>query len=202
MGDIMEVKIPFTDNSAHCETDFCTLRRLKETIDFIEPKDMKGFILDVGEPNFVAEKISQHFHRAITPTQGGDFNNCIVPARRIHQHHFFNTVLCLEVIEHVMNPLNVVCDLRELMYKGGVLYLSTPVRNPLAFWFNRSCHFTEYDVDKMCTMLEYAGFEVCKVHTFRSIPIWEGYKSAFPGLFRTTLRIFSQRTMLIRCVKK
>ena len=200
MGDIMEVKIPFLDNSAHCETDFCTLRRLEETIDFIEPRDMKGFILDVGEPNFVGRKLSEHFRMvAVRNTSAPDFNVRLGIPR---PPYCYRTVLCLEVVEHVMNPLQLVKQLAARLASHGALYLSTPVRNPTGTWFNRSYHFTEYDVDKVCTMLDYAGFEVCKVHTFRSIPIWEGYKSAFPGLFRTTLRIFSQRTMLIRCVKK
>jgi hypothetical protein len=191
-------KIPFTDNSAHIKDDYCTKRRLQETINFLNPADFRGMRwLDVGAKNWVAEKVAEYLEEVPTHTDSdNDFNFTLTAP-----HKFYDVVTCFEVFEHIMNPLNFSINIGKLMVKGGVLYLSTPVHNPFGFYFNNTRHFSEYKISSVKTCLEYAGFEVIALTTFKSVPFWGGMRRG-GGLFRTFVRVRSQETMLIRAVKK
>lgn len=186
--------IPYTDNSAHVTDDFCTERRVEETVEFIGR--LEGEVWDIGEPNYVVDRIAKvNLSAVLGSIHGFDFNRGTFPVWRV------DAVLCLEVFEHVMNPLWLADGMNCMLRDGGVLYLSTPVRNPVGFMFNTTNHFNEYTVEAVCTCLTYAGFAVERVHTFRSIPFWKGMVKG-GGVFRTFLRVISQRTMLIKAVKK
>ena len=188
--------IPYTDDSAHVEDDFCTERRLRETIAFIRRGDIRGMVLDVGLPNYVGREIKKHFNVAIFNTGYGiDFNRWWPDGTSK-----WNTVLCLEVFEHLMNPALFLERLSLQMEPGGILYLSTPVHNRFGFMFNETCHFAEYRVEAVKTCLEYAGFRVTDTHLFKSIPFWQGMKHG-GGLFRTALRVSSQYTQIHRAIK-
>lgn len=190
--------IPFTDNSAHVTDDFCTERRLDETLAFLQGRDFLGAWLDVGPTNHVADTVSTCWGKRYMSTSGDlNFENwdvyptCLDP---------FSVVTCFEVIEHVMNPLSFLLLLRDELTSGGVLYLSTPVHNRFGFYFNETNHFTEYKESSLRTLVEYAGFRITDYHQFRSIPFWQGMKRG-GGLFRTALRVSSQRTQILRAVK-
>jgi hypothetical protein len=189
--------IPYTDNSAHVEDDFCTERRLKETLAFIRPEDMRGRVLDIGEPNYALQRIEHAFPAARCSSGYGfdlnrrGFNDGAVGVR---------AVVCFEVFEHVMNPLFLLDNIAMVLNRGGVLYLSTPVHNRFGFMFNETCHFAEYKVEAVKTCLEYSGFKVTDTHLFKSIPFWRGMKHG-GGLFRTALRVGSQYTQIHRAVK-
>jgi len=163
--------IPFTDNSAHVTDDFCTERRLAETLKFIRRTHKSGYYaLDIGEPNYVSSMIQATFMFDIEHTVGD-----------LHGQHWwatsgeleFQTVFCFEVIEHVMNPLQLLYKVNMLLTSGGVLYLSTPVHNRFGFYFNETNHFTEYKESSLRTLVEYAGFRITDYHQFKSIPFWQ-----------------------------
>lgn len=186
--------IPFTDNSAHVTDDFCTERRLEETLKFTQGRDFMGKWLDIGECNYVADGISCNVAAIPEPTQG-DLNGW-----KWEPNRTFDVVTCFEVIEHIMNPLLLLHAIHAHLKVGGVLYLSTPVHNPYGFYFNETNHFTEYKESSLRTLVEYAGFRITDYHQFRSIPFWQGMKQG-GGLFRTALRVSSQRTQILRAVK-
>lgn len=193
--------IPYTDDSAHVEDDYCTARRLEETIRFIREEDLQAGVLDVSDENYVARKIAERFAVKIWHTTNGkDIDFAYRIDAEAGSPLLFGCALCLEVFEHSTAPVYMMRNIRWQLHRGGVLYLSTPVRNPYGFMFNTTAHFNEYTVDAVKTCLEYAGFKVTDVHTFRSIPFWQGMIRG-GGLFRTFLRVRSQRTMLIRAVR-
>lgn len=183
--------IPYTDNSAHVKDDYCTERRLEYTKGFLSLDDIRERVLDVGERNYVG-KILAPFADNTVPS---DFNYGISAPHKVYQ-----TVFCFEVIEHVMSPLQLLCQIRNLLGPEGILYLSTPVRNKYGFMFNETCHFTEYSINSIKTVVEYAGFKITQHETFRSIPFWKGMIKG-GGFFRTFLRVSSQRTQILRAVK-
>jgi SAM-dependent methyltransferase len=189
--------IPWKDNSAHVSNDFCTQRRLEETIKFIDAQDMAGRVLDIGEDNWVKYKIGKHFCKDIE-SYGGDWdlNRGMAGGRA----GLYDTILCLEVLEHLVNPGLLVESMFTALKPGGILYLSTPVHNPLGFFFNRTCHFAEYKEESISELFHYVGFDILDHKTFRSIPPVKGYIQA-KGLVRTSLRIWSQRTQLWRVRK-
>jgi hypothetical protein len=187
--------IPWKDNSAHVNDDFCTQRRLQETIKFIDVQDMAGRVLDIGEDNWVKYKIGKHFGIEIQSFGGDwDLNNGIYGVKA------WNTILCLEVLEHIMNPATLVDTMWTALKPRGILYLSTPVHNPFGFFFNRSCHFAEYKEESILELFNYVGFDILDHKSFRSIPAVRGYLQG-RGVFRTTARVWSQRTQLWRCRK-
>lgn len=190
-------QIPWTDNSVHITDDFCTERRIQETIKFIWPIDTVGRVIDISEPNYVGHQLEEYFgikldHPTITPTT--DFNWGILASSQK-----YDTVFCFEVLEHIMNPAMFVGAILKMLKPRGVLYLSTPVHNPCGFFFNRTCHFAEYKPESVAVLLGYTGFYVTEYHTFRSIPYWQGLRHG-AGLFRGSLRMMTQRTQLLRAV--
>lgn len=152
--------IPFKTNTV---MDYCTEIRLGETLDFVD-FPLSGVVGDMGEPNEIAAWVAEAYD-SINHT---DFNKEIKPAQK------YDTVFCFEVIEHLLNPLFFMEQIRKkCLNKGGVVYLSTPVANRFGFMFNESEHFSEYRIDKLKVLFEYAGFKVEKEHQFRAIPFWK-----------------------------
>lgn len=47
--------------------------------------------------------------------------------------HYFDLITCLEVLEHVKNPQELISDMTEMLKPGGLLFLSTLNRNPISF---------------------------------------------------------------------
>jgi SAM-dependent methyltransferase len=190
--------IPFTDNSAHITDDFCTERRIHETIEFIRRTHGKGWnALDIGESNHMAMMIQAVFAFDIDHT-AGDLNGD--NWKSVGDEFPYDMAFCFEVFEHVMNPLHLLECIRWMLKDGGVLYLSTPLHNRFGFYFNETCHFAEYKESSLRTVVEYAGFKITDYHQFKSIPFWQGMKQG-GGLFRTALRVSSQRTQILRAVK-
>lgn len=191
------MNIPYADHDyEHDARDFCTQRRLEYTLKFIDPMDLCGKkVLDIGPPNYVGGEIEKRFGVILDNTECN--LNWWINSPRIG----YNTVLCLEVVEHLMNALVLAVEVRGNLDTGGILYLSTPVRNKYGFMFNETQHFTEYSEAAIRTLLDYAGFDILKHETFRSIPFWRGMKEG-GGIFRTALRVSSQRTQLVKARKR
>ena len=188
--------IPFTDNGAHVKDDYCTERRLWETVAFLRIHGVGEKILDIGESNFVGENIQADLNVRFQQTdKNADLNWGFTL-----DPHGFDTVTCFEVIEHLMNPLFLVKAIWLSLKPSGVLYLSTPLHNPHGFFFNTTAHFAEYKEESLVTLLEYGGFAVTHTHRFKSIPFWQGMRKGV-GLFRTFLRVSSQESIIIRAVK-
>lgn len=79
----------------------------------------------------------------------------------------FDLVLCLELLEHCFDDRKVLLKIYNNLRKGGVLILSTPLRNaPLAKLglvskFDKEIgHLRRYDKNEIFTKLEMTGFVV------------------------------------------
>jgi hypothetical protein len=199
------VKIPYSEHEGTLpHVDQNTHRRLERTKRIIRKSDFQWPVLDVGDRNWVTTQLENYLwdeygkchHVAFESTLDTDFNYEVRAPRSSYY-----AVLCLEVVEHTMNPLLLMSAIHAMLRPNGVCYLSTPVRNPLGFWFNEACHFSEYSVRSIETLVRYAGFEITDKDVFRSMPIIYGYKSG-GGIFRTSLRVWSQKTQLYRLVKR
>lgn len=73
-------------------------------------------------------------------------------------HGIYDKVFCLEVMEYVIDPVQTIKNIRDLMVKDGVLYISFPFiyphHNPFAKDFLR---YTRWGVQRL---LDFAGFEI------------------------------------------
>jgi 2-polyprenyl-3-methyl-5-hydroxy-6-metoxy-1,4-benzoquinol methylase len=68
--------------------------------------------------------------------------------------------LAFEIIEHLMNPLWFLWQVRQALKPDGTLCLSTPINKPKFFW--RPDHFHEVDEYRLNRLIERAGFEIIR----------------------------------------
>ena len=75
----------------------------------------------------------------------------------------FDTVLCLEVLEHVEKPLEVLREIYAVLRKGGVLILSAPQN----YWLHRDpADFYRFTQDGLIELMEkQTGFSIQYVHS-------------------------------------
>jgi SAM-dependent methyltransferase len=95
----------------------------------------------------------------------------------------YDTIFCLEVIEHLMNPLRLLEQINRILEPDGKVFLSTPKHKPHFLW--DKYHFTELDEYRFNALVTRAGFESVRIRFFRTMPIWW----YFTG-FRPFLRMF------------
>lgn len=132
--------------------------------------------LDVGEKNYIGSLL-----RIEDNTLESDFNFEVkVPRGK------YKTITCFEVIEHVVNPLNFLLNLKGFLDEGGVIYLSTPVI-PFISWYQWNEHFTEYKTKQLEVLFECAGLEVVRRKIFRPF-YWWFYFTGFKPLARLVMR--------------
>lgn len=140
------------------------LRELLKTIRY-----MKGVLLDIGcgdKP--YREILSSHVDSYI----GIDLPQTLYKKHVIDtfadahclpfKKNNFDTVLCLEVLEHVERPLEVVKEIYEVLKKGGVLILSAPQnycihKDPKDYY-----RFTK---DGLEEIVKQANFKVCYINS-------------------------------------
>jgi SAM-dependent methyltransferase len=69
----------------------------------------------------------------------------------------YDSAICLEVLEHVQNPLQVLSEIARIMKKGGKLVVSVPHLSRL---HEEPYDFFRYTKYGLCSLLENAGFHV------------------------------------------
>ena len=96
-----------------------------------------GRVLDVGSgTGELARKLASLGHQAAACdclpesewTHGGvvDYTRCDLAAGLPYPDESFDYIVCLEVIEHVENPMALCREIGRVLCKGGRLYMSTP----------------------------------------------------------------------------
>jgi len=125
-------------------------RRYDHTRRFIS--ELYGDVLDCGERSLLTGIIEEKFKIKIKNTPG-DLD--ILPIEG-----FYDFILAFEIIEHLMNPLWFLMQIKKALKPNGKFYLSTPVNKPKFLW--RRDHFHEFDEYRLNILLEKAGFEVVR----------------------------------------
>src|SRR3989344_2007827 len=142
---------------------------------------VKGKVLDIGYaeyPNHVTKNL-YGIDIVARPTvelpnyietKQVDLNSQQIP----YPDGFFQTVIAGDVIEHVANPMSMLCEANRVLEQGGTLIVSTP--NPYYYWefmqnllvkfaFMRARqegHFTTFTRINMRNILERTGFTLEK----------------------------------------
>ena len=69
----------------------------------------------------------------------------------------YDSAICLEVLEHVQNPVQVLAEISRIVKKGGTLVVSVPHLSRL---HEEPYDFFRYTKYGLCSLLENAGFHV------------------------------------------
>jgi len=119
----------------------------------------------------------------------------------------FDTVLCLNVIEHVKDDLQAMKNLFAALKPGGCACILVP-RNPKLFGTLDEAlgHVRRYTEDELVEKLRSVGFAVEKTFTFNktSVPMWyiNGRILKHRTFSRIQLKIFDSLIFLVRRVDR
>jgi len=94
----------------------------------------------------------------------------------------YNTILCFQIIEHLLNPLLFMCEVKKLMNNNSLLYISYPIHGTKYFW--SSGHFHEYDKSRFFYLLKESGF---KIIDYKQKIMWVRVKGIRPIIRNTPL---------------
>jgi SAM-dependent methyltransferase len=172
---------PFLMDPFESAHDRNTVRRHEATIAFIGEISI-GDALDIGERNPLTERLEGKYSVHIRNTSG-DLDNPKL-------NGVFDSIFCFEVIEHLMNPLNLLLEIRRVLRPSGRLFLSTPKHKPHFLW--GQYHFTEFDEERLRALVTRAGFEIRRKAEFRTMPIWWH----FLGI-RPLIRFFHNKVFIL-----
>ena len=82
----------------------------------------------------------------------------------------FDTVVCLNVLEHIKDDAKVLKNIYKLLAPGGILILLVPAHPFLYTIIDESIgHFRRYDREKLKKMLKISGFEISKIRNLNFI---------------------------------
>ncbi len=150
-----------------------------------------GKVADMGCANAKSSYIAEFFNYDIEQVDSEDFNFWIAPQGYINA---FDVILCLEVLEHLQNPLFFMRNVKAMLKLGGVIYLSLPAR-PRFLWTKH--HFFEMNKRHLTKwILNPLGLEIIKTKRMRIGHHWWFY---FSGV-RPFLRIFFNHTFIYKIV--
>jgi len=163
-----------------------------------------GKVLDIGYAEFPNHTTKNLYGIDIAPrpnvslpnyieTKQVDLNSSPIP----YPDEFFETVIGGDVIEHVANPMALLCEANRVLKPGGTLIISTP--NPYYYWegmqnllvkqkwmkARQEGHFTTFTRINMRNIFERTGFElITELGNFFSLIIlkWTFHLVHFPFL--------------------
>ncbi len=165
--------------------DYCVVLRIKWVEKFIEDYlriDLtKGMdVLDIGEKNetgvFLANKLELKYYYT-----EGDLDN----VWEVSKKQKYSIVFCLEVIEHLMNPLYFLENLKKYINENTNILISYPHRKIDILW--GLSHFNEYRNEAFKTLISKAGYRVT-AHSEYNLMHEKGWRFYLTG-FRPLLRL-------------
>ena len=112
-------------------------------------------------------KLFPHFH-----AMQMDFNLADVRTRLISWN--FDTIICLNVLEHLEDDLLAVQNMRELLSKsGGFLLLMVPAHEWLYGSLDRQAgHYRRYNRQELYRIINQASFDIVEIRNFNMLGIF------------------------------
>lgn len=92
---------------------------------------MSGKLMEIGPQSrsLARAKFTQFEYHSfdIVDTYGPDFVGDITKHNKAIPDGHFDCILCMDVLEHVLNPFEAIAELRRILKDGGYLMLSSPL---------------------------------------------------------------------------
>jgi glycosyltransferase involved in cell wall biosynthesis/phospholipid N-methyltransferase len=119
----------------------------------------------------------------------------------------FDTVVCLNVLEHVADPATALQNLHSALEPGGRVVLYVPQGKDLYSSLDEVLHHrTRYERDELAAELEAAGFEVETIRDFNRASVpgwwWNGKKLGRRRFGKIQLKVFDMLVPLLRRVDR
>ena len=136
---------------------------------FLEKHQTEKFVLDVGTKNC-------NYHDLFPNVVAGDiaYYPCIHLQFDAHTLPFpaatFDTVLCAEVLEHCLNPQQVIDEFYRVLRPEGVLLLSTRFLFPIHDAPHDYYRYTKYGLMHLCRRFEHVDV-IPEVETVETIAV-------------------------------
>lgn len=168
---------------------FWHLRRFREVLK--EAPQIEGNILDIGchgglFTEIIAKKVNQsNFYGVDISSQAVMLAQKRLPKGKFlvadaiklpFRKDFFNAIYCLEVLEHLDDPLLALIEIRRILKKKGVGIILVPTENLLfrVVWFLWTlkypvwchAHVQTFYKNQLEQILEKLGFKVLKMKMF------------------------------------
>jgi SAM-dependent methyltransferase len=107
----------------------------------------------------------------VTSLTVGSFD-LTLPAPALYVEVPFETVVCLNVLEHVADDLFALSQMRRVLVPGGRLALLVPAHQSIYGAFDRAVgHYCRYGKRQLQARLEEAGFRVDRLHFFNMLAV-------------------------------
>jgi len=128
------------------------LVRWEKTIGLLEER-LGGVrnILDVGPRGAFTERLEKELGGKIENTGNKDLDVCRLRSLA------FDCVFIFEVLEHLLNPLHLLLEVKKTLKVGGRVYITYPHR-PHFWWYKT--HFHEFDGYRFGELVKRAGFKI------------------------------------------
>jgi SAM-dependent methyltransferase len=130
--------------------------------------------LDIGCRNPLSAFLCKRYHLFADQTEGDLEDIQLVGS--------YDLITCLEVIEHLFNPLHLLSQMKNALNENGVVILTTPC-SPIAVNPN---HFHEMDRSRLFALLDHAGLDVVEYRRVWRKTAW-GLVSGFRPLLKLML---------------
>lgn len=131
-------------------------KRYLKTLDFVNSIPNSGNVLSIGGESVVDVKIAQEAALKHYYTEG-DLDH---PGWKVAGEHpgRFDNVFIFEVIEHLVNPLLMLEELKRYIDRDTQIFISYP-KSFLEKYMSPK-HFHEMDVDRFEYMIDKAGYKI------------------------------------------
>ena len=130
-------------------------KKQREILKAVKDYLPSGSYLDIGVSSPLSEHIEKTLGINFDHTQGDLDFEFICSEKK------YDLVLFSHTIEHVMNPLFVVMNIKKVMNDGGILIIAHPVKLRTS-----RDHFHEIPIKRLYDLLDKAGLEIVETRSF------------------------------------
>lgn len=150
-------------------------------------------VLDIGPANYMGKELSKRYGFEYHWTEG-DLNREWKPSRDLQ----YNTVICFEVLEHLINPGTCLDNIKKYCAKDAGFFISVPRRGLFDrlgsnMKYSSDYHFHEFDRKRIQCLWDECEYEVLDESYFvRTV----SFKDLF-GWWKPIVRTLVGRQLMI-----